>query len=126
MDDVFQPQDLKLSEKPAFTATLETFDGLRVTLTAMTDKTDNKKHYVTLQAAYDPSLVKPTKADDKGKDKSKDKAKAKPVSKTPAQVKQEAQTLENKFKPWVYALPTFQISNIDKKMSDLVTVKKKK
>lgn len=121
-DDVFQPQDLKLAGKPAFTAALETFDGLRITLTASTDQADPKKRYVTLDAAYDASLVKPVKA--VGKDKSKDNSKDKPAAKTPAQVKREAQDLEKKFKPWVYALPSFQINNIDKKMSDLVTVKK--
>ncbi len=118
VDDVFQPQDLKLSEKPAFTATLETFDGLRITLTALTDKADAKKRYVTLGAAYDASLIKPVKPD------SKDKSKNKPAVKTPEQVKQEAQGLEKKFKPWVYALPAFQINNIDKKMSDLISVEK--
>lgn len=122
VDDVFEPRDLKLSDKPSFTATLETFDGLRVTLTASTDKADAKKHYVTLHATYDPSLVKTTKAD--GKDNPKGKAKDKSAGKPPEQVKQEAAALEKKFKSWVYALPPFQINNIDKKMSDLVTKKK--
>jgi len=118
VDDVFQPQDLKLSAKPAFISTLETFDGLRVTLTASADQADPKKRYVTLDAAYDASLVKPAKPD------GKDKSKARPAGKTPDQVKQEALDLETKFKPWVYALPPFQINNIDKKMSDLITVEK--
>jgi hypothetical protein len=115
LDDVFKSGDVQTAAKPDFTAAMETFDGLRVTLTASADAKDAKKRYVTLAAAYDPSLVIPAKAD------TKDKSKDKPAAKTPDQVKQEAQDLEAGFKPWVYALPPFQIANLDKKMSDLVT-----
>lgn len=113
VDDVFQPRDLMLSRKPSFTATLETFDGLRLTLKAYAHASSKKARYVKLTAGFDPTLAsKEAKA---GGD-----AKKTAAYKTPAEVKKEAQDLNTEFRQWIYKLPPFQLNNIDKRRSDLV------
>lgn len=104
VDDVFQPRDLHLADQPSLVATLETFDGLRLTLKAFNQLSGHTPSYVKLSAAYDAPL----------------RGKAPADAKTAAQVKQEAAALDNAFKPWIYKLPPFQIGNIDKKPVDLV------
>jgi len=115
VDDVFQPHDLMLDRKPAFAATLETFDGLRLTMKAYAHASSNKPRYVKLSAEYDPQLVHKPASGNKG-----DKTKRTAALESPAQVKQEVQDLNKSFQPWIYKLPPFQINNIDKKRSDLV------
>lgn len=114
VDDVFRPRDLMLSHKPSFTATLETFDGLRLTLKAYAHASSKKPRYVKLSAEYDPGLA------GKPAEKAKDKGKKVSALETPGQVKQEARDLNKEFKDWIYKLPPFQINNIDKQRSDLI------
>lgn len=116
VDDVFRPADLKLAGKPLFVATMETFDGLRLRLKALSDKTDRNPQYVELSAEYDAGLAESNAPKAKPDKKS---AAAKPLD-----VEKEARDLNEKFKPWIYKLPPYQIANLNKKEDDLISIAK--
>lgn len=92
---------------PRFTARLETFDGLRVTMEVMEDS--GGQHYAGLSAAFDESIITAASAQDNGT-----------PGRDGAAVEQEAEQLDSRFSPWLFRLPGFQINNIAKKPGELI------
>ncbi len=120
-DDVTPKAQVKAAFRQSVTATLETFDGLRVT--CRTTEKDGK-HYLTASAEFDQSLVLPepepfTPESEEGP------APATPPSwlKSPEDVQQEVKAFNERRTGWAYEIPTFRAESLITRRSDLLTKK---
>ncbi|MEN8217927.1 MAG: DUF4340 domain-containing protein [Pseudomonadota bacterium] len=108
LDDV--TTDIEFDDKASTRAVFTTFDGLEVTMT--TTKKEGK-HYAKFAAAFNSAavFVEPPKTDDQAQtEKADDKPKV--------DAKKQADTLNAKFKGWVYELAN--VDNLEKKRDDLI------
>ncbi len=113
-DDVRPAAELDL-KGAALNVTLATFDGLRITMQTFKR---GKLNLARLQAA---STAPP--GGQVGGDKP---AKKENVLKTPEQVKQEAETLNARWRGWVYVIPQYRVDSLAKKMPELTRVSGKR
>ncbi len=125
LDDVQRREDVTLPRKGRLTARLETFDGLRVTLTMVEQE---GRHRATLSAEFDGALVrKPPDAGEKDEQR-EDKSEQQPAAsdeaaaklKAPEVVQQEAEALNQRLGGWVYVLPGFRAETIATRAETLV------
>ncbi len=126
LDDSVPASDIKFAKQKTHRAVFSTFDGLEITLFTM--KKDDK-HYAQLSAAFNPEMVwvEPPKSDEEGDDDAAeeseivaahDEMKDEPV----VTIKQQAETLNAKFKGWVYELAAYKVDDLEKKRDDLIEV----
>ena len=104
LEDVAPAAEVELED--AAVAAMETYDGLRVTLTGAER---DGKYFATLQAAYDSALTREPDMD-----------LADNASLTPEEVQAEAAELNARWQGWVYELPGFDVRNITKPFAELV------
>ncbi len=144
LDDIRLQADVELPKRGAVTASLETFDGLRVRLKVI--KKDDS-HYAALSAEFDEALIeqpeeapapddeKTAEGDGQATDADEgDKAKtdkpgdepetATPVKlKSPAEVQEDVKSLNERTADWVYVIPSFRADAIAKRRADLFSEK---
>lgn len=126
LEDVRRRDDVTLPAKGGVTASLETFDGLRIVL-RMVERDD--RHHATLSAEFDPRLAQRsvTKPDEKtgtsveqedtGETTSEKPA---PALRTPEVVEQEAARLNERLRAWVYILPGFRAETLATRRETLI------
>lgn len=134
-DDVIPQAQIDAAFRQGVIATLETFDGLRVT--ARTAE-KNGKHYLTASAEFDQSLVLPEPEPftpeseegpdagaEGGKQDGKEPERASPPSwlKSPEGVQQEVKAFNERRTGWAYEIPTFRAESLTTRRSDLLTKK---
>jgi hypothetical protein len=124
LDDVRKSDDIEFAEDNTHRAVFTTFDGLEVTVEAT--KIDGK-HYVQLSAAFNPDMVWAETRDEEGKDEApKDSVHEMVIAddKTPDEpevdIEEEVETLNAKFKGWVYELAAYKVEEIEKKRDDFI------
>ncbi len=128
LDDSIPASDIKFAKQQTHRAVFTTFDGLEITLFTM--KKDDK-HYAQLSAAYNPEMVwvEPPKSDEEGADDKEAAEESEPeivavqdeTSEEPeVDIKQQAETLNAKFKGWVYELAAYKVDDLEKKRDDLI------
>jgi uncharacterized protein DUF4340 len=122
-----QPASSFDTGSPAAHTTIRTFDGLVVDLDGWTR---GDKHYVSLKAAFDPSLADqfkspaPEKKDEPkagASDKKEDQPK--PEGKNEAKtsdVSAEANTIASRVTGWIYEIPQYKYDAIFKPVDELV------
>mgnify|MGYP003701805419 CR=1 FL=1 len=130
LDDVVVASDMAFDDKSSPRAVFTAFDGLEVTITT-TEK--EGKHYAKFTAAFNPEAVyveppKPAKdktasegeetQPEKGADEPAEQAAEKPK----VDAKKQADTLNTKFKGWVYELSKYKVDNLGKRREDLIEV----
>ncbi len=126
LDDVQPRGNATLPKKGRLTVQLETFDGLRVTLTMVEQ---DGRHQATLSAEFDRTLVQQLSpgSEEKGEQEgegtgrkaaSSDDAAAK--LKDPKAVHQEANTLNEQLAGWVYVLPSFRAETLATRTESLI------
>jgi hypothetical protein len=118
-DDVKPVAEVDFDGKRSWSATLDTFDGLRVTVATapVGDKT-----YARFSAsvgdgarAADAAAAKPPAGDDKAGEEAKAAAPA-----TGQTVQREAESLNARWQGWAYALPPYRVTAIAKHRAELV------
>ncbi|HIE00375.1 MAG TPA: DUF4340 domain-containing protein [Thiotrichaceae bacterium] len=124
LDDSVPASDIKFAKQKTHRAVFSTFDGLEITLFTM--KKDDK-HYAQLSAAFNPEMVwvEPPKSDEAlPKDSIHQSVAAHDEMKDEPEVdiKQQAETLNAKFKGWVYELAAYKVDDLEKKREDLIEV----
>jgi len=128
LDDSIPASDIKFAKQQTHRAVFTTFDGLEITLFTM--KKDDK-HYAQLSAAYNPDMVwvEPPKSDEEGDDEEEPAEEAEPEivavqdetdDEPEVDIKQQAETLNAKFKGWVYELAAYKVDDLEKKRNDLI------
>jgi len=135
LDDSVPASDIEFADDATHRAVFSTFDGLEVTL--LTTKIE-EKYYAQLSAAFNPEMVwvEPPKSDDDEaaddeesaeddapeivaeQDETDDETDDEPE----VDIKQQAETLNAKFKGWVYELAAYKIDDLEKKRNDLIEV----
>ncbi|RMH35943.1 MAG: DUF4340 domain-containing protein [Nitrospirae bacterium] len=141
IEDVARDSEIDFT-KPDVLATLETFDGLRLTVRAVER---DKKHFIKAAVEFDPALVyevdqpadpkeaeaspngadtegsEATEADDDRESSQKAEKKDAPRKlKTPDEVEREVARLQKKLNGWVFEVSKFRIENFAKRMKDLI------
>jgi len=128
LDDVRNASDIKFARKLTHRTVFSTFDGLEITLFTM--KKDDK-HYAQLSAAYNPDMVWVEASDEEADDDKEAAEESEPeivavqdeTSEEPepeVDIKQQAETLNAKFKGWVYELAAYKVDDLEKKRDDLI------
>ena len=107
LEDV-EPQATVHFDKPDLSATMSTFDGLRVDMDMVKE---GEKTYARLHA----DVEKPV-ADAAATGK---KSTANPNLKTTAEVQKEVESLNRRWSGWVYELPAFRVKNLSRTAEDL-------
>jgi len=110
LDDVTIITAIKSNDKLSTRAIFTTFDGLEVTLTIV-EKED--KHYAKFSAVFNETAVFVPQAP-------QNQTSDQPLKK--ADPKKQAETLNAKFKTWVYELAQYKINDLKKKRDDLISV----
>ena len=118
-DDVKATAEVPMSAQNKFVALLETFDGLRVTLTI---KAVDGQSYGALSAEFvapPATATTPATADTPAPaaDKTQDKPAASKAD--PDTVRKEAEAITTRFSDWSYLLAEYQVDNIGKHAKDL-------
>lgn len=123
LDNVKPASEVRFKNGAGLSVELETFDGLRVQMQTMKNGEDNLAWF---SAMFDSSLIHEDERASKGATESADKdAKKKSKLKAPDDVKKEAETLNTRWKDWVYVVPQYRIDSLGKKKSELIKFTKK-
>ena len=123
LDNVKPASEVRFKNGTGLSVELETFDGLRVQMQTMKDGNDNLARFSTM---FDSSLIHEDETANKEATESADKdAKKKSKLKAPDDVKKEAETLNTRWKDWVYVVPQYRIDSLGKKKSELIKFTKK-
>jgi hypothetical protein len=123
LDNVKPASEVRFKNGTGLSVELETFDGLRVQMQTMKDGEDNLAWF---SAMFDSSLIHEDERANKETTESADKdAKKKSRLKAPDDVKKEAETLNARWKDWVYVVPQYRIDSLGKKKSELIKFTKK-
>ncbi|RKZ88239.1 MAG: hypothetical protein DRR19_12760 [Candidatus Parabeggiatoa sp. nov. 1] len=130
LDDVAVASDFVFDDNTSNSAVFTTFDGLEVAMTTMEKE---GKHYAKFAAAFNPDAVyvEPPKKDEdetasEGEesqpeneaDENAEKAEEKPK----VDAKKQADTLNAKFKGWVYELSKYKVDDLEKRREDFIEV----
>ena len=126
LDDVQPRKNATLPKQGRLTARLETFDGLRVTMTMVEQ---DGRHEATVSAEFDHTLVQPppSEVEEKGEPE-REGTEAEPVAsgetavklKDPEAVRQEAQAFNEQRGGWVYVLPGFRAETLATRTGALI------
>jgi hypothetical protein len=139
LDDVTPASDITFADDASTRAVFTTFDGLEVKMVTM-NKED--KHYAKFSAAFNPEAIwveppakdksstEPTKATTEKDKTSTEPTKTAEETKTswqakPAdEIKKQIETLNARFKDWVYILSDYKVDDLAKKQQDLIEAEK--
>lgn len=124
LDDVKPASAVRQDKKKAaMSVEITTFDGLRVT---MHTRKNGKENLAWFSAAFDPALVnEDTKVAKTETGSEAQDADEQTGLKAADAVKQEAETLNTRWKGWVYVVPQYRVDSVAKKKSDLIKFSKK-
>jgi hypothetical protein len=124
LDDVKPASAVRQDKKKAaMSVEITTFDGLRVT---MHTRKNGKENLAWFSAAFDPALVyEDTKVAKTETGSEAQDAGTQTGLKAADAVKQEAETLNTRWKGWVYVVPQYRVDSVAKKKSDLIKFSKK-
>lgn len=126
LDDARRRGDVSLPAKGRVTASLETFDGLRIVL-RMAER--DERHLATLSAEFDPALVQQPASrggeesgtsaarEDQGETASDGPS---PAVKTPEEVAREAARVNDRLREWVFILPGFRADTLATRREALI------
>jgi hypothetical protein len=117
LEDVKPDLQVDFEKRAGLSVELKTFDGLLVTMKTIKDGDNNLARF---RATFDASLVHKEKSESDDKDANK-----KSTLKEPNVVQKEAETLNARWKGWVYVIPKYRIDVLAKKKSHLIKKKKK-
>ncbi|MFQ5756793.1 MAG: DUF4340 domain-containing protein [Acidiferrobacterales bacterium] len=123
LDDVKPASAVRQDKKKAaMSVEITTFDGLRI---KMRTRKKDKQNLAWFNAAFDPALVyknaKPEKTETGSEAQNADEQTG---LKAVDAVKQEVDTLNARWKGWVYVVPQYRVDSIAKKKSDLIKFSK--
>jgi hypothetical protein len=136
LEDVKPQAEIDFVVKPGVSATLETFDGLR--LQVHTAKR-NDQMWAKLSAEFDPNLIqtpepetKPeeiqkadqAEAEKDQKDLKREPPKPESLLNKPEDVQKEVESLNQRVNGWAYALPSFRVENFSKQKKDFIEKEK--
>ena len=152
LDDVTTANDIKFADDASTHAVFTTFDGLEITMVTMNKESKHYAKFsaafnpeaIWVEPATKENLDKTSSAKDKSsteqpqatteKDKSSTKQpqadKSVKETKTPWQpkpadeIKKQIETLNNRFKDWVYILSDYKVDDLAKKQKDLIEEEK--
>lgn len=131
LEDVVPASEFDMKEGTSATSKFTCNDGLTITVTT---KDVGEKTFARFEAAYEKppegagppapteAGAEPAKTDE-GEKKPEGDAKAaaeKPKSKTPEEVQKEAADLNARLSNWVYQIPSYNKSSLEKKKSELL------
>lgn len=108
-DDVAKAEDKDFSK--ATVVEIVTLDGLRVVVRTIPAEEDAKKGWATIEAAFDPALVK---ADADQKDLLK-----------PEDAEKQAKEAAARLNGWTYLLPESTMRDVNRRLKDLIEPEKK-
>ena len=141
LDDVTPASDIKFADDASTRAVFTTFDGLEITMVT-TNKEDNK-HYAKFSAAFNPEAiwVEPAAKDKSSTEPTKattetDKTSIEPTTtpqpaeatqaawqaKPADEINKQIETLNARFKDWVYILSDYKVDDLAKQQKDLIEV----
>lgn len=136
LEDVKPQAEIDFVVKPGVSATLETFDGLR--LQVHTTKR-NEQMWAKLSAEFDANLIQTPEPETKPegiqqaqqaegekhqKDSNGEPPKPETLLNKPEEVQKEVESLNQRVKGWAYALPSFRVENFSKMKKDLISKEK--
>lgn len=116
LEDVLPAGEVDLGGVEPVRADFRAFDGLVVTTRLYTR---DDKHYLAVSAAFDPAVrmePPPPEAPAEGEAPPP----APPALKSVEEVEQEAAAVSERAAPWLYVLPGWAASNLQKRMDDLL------
>lgn len=114
LEDVIEAS--KVNFETSTQAEFISYDGMKVTLSATT--VDGKNYAKLVAAAVPATKTRPEK-----KEGQKEDDKSSKYLKTEAEVKQDIESLNKKFKTWAFALPQYKMNILAKKRDDLLKKK---
>src|SRR5262249_13095437 len=132
LEDVVPASEFDMKEGTSATAKFSCFDGLTITVTT---KDVGDKTYARFEASYEkppegagpptPPEAEPKKegadaepAKEEGGEKKAEADKPKP--KTPEEIQKEAADLNARLSNWVYQIPSYNKSSLEKKKTELL------
>ncbi len=125
LDDVRDEADLPQDAASGYVLELVTFDGLKIT---MRTTTAGEETYARLEAVFDESAVTPESTAKTGADGQDSESETPPASASesekekhdPQAVKAEAESLNDRWRGWLYKLPQYKASYFAKRSDDLL------